>query len=278
LRRKEMEALKRLARSGKKYVSQAELEREAYRRQDRLIKEYAISTPTYEIFEAGRHRLICGDSTDLMFISSLIEEMDVNVVIYDPPYHIDGAYDHIPMMQDGLVQLILFWDCKRAADAHISAHNKGWPFFSEVIWDNCQVDFRKDNEIDWAHKTCGIFGNVNWSSACATQFMPLKDQRGLFTQHKKFSSIYKEKKTNKLVSRHQHSKPDHWIQSIISGAGGFANRRVALDMFGGGGSTLIAMEKVGGRAVIVEKDNSTFERLKSFFINLSLDEMKNAVA
>jgi hypothetical protein len=237
------------------------------------IAEEVNDGPTYELFQAGRHQVIHGDSTDLMFISGIIEEMDVNLIIYDPPYQIEDAYVHIPNMDGNLVQLLAFWDCKRAGAAHIAANQAGWPFFSEIIWDNGQVNFRQDHEIDWAHKTCGIFGNVKWSSSCATQFMPLKEKRGMFTQNKKFSSIYKEKKT--AVKRHRHAKPDHWIQSIISGAGGFANRRIALDMFGGGGSTLLAMEKVGGTAIVIEKDYSTFNKIKKMWFEHNTEMIGN---
>jgi hypothetical protein len=249
MRRREIEAIKKNARRVSRSASLK-------------IADGPLATgPTYETFQAGRHQIINGDSTDMMFVSDIIEENGVNLIIYDPPYQIKNAYDHIPEMCGNLVQLLAFWDCKRAGIAHVSANKKKWPFFSEVIWDNGQVNFRRDHEIDWAHKTCGIFGNVKWSSSCATQFMPLKEKRGFFTQNRKFSSMYKEKKTS--VDRHQHAKPDHWIQSIISGAGGFANKRVALDMFGGGGSTLFAMEAIGGTAVVIEKDVSIFEMMKS---------------
>lgn len=47
-----------------------------------------ITTPG-DIWELGRHRLICGDSTDAATLAKLTEGAPVDMILTDPPYNVD---------------------------------------------------------------------------------------------------------------------------------------------------------------------------------------------
>lgn len=42
-----------------------------------------------EIWQLGRHKLLCGDSTDILLIKRLVGDDPVDLVITDPPYNVD---------------------------------------------------------------------------------------------------------------------------------------------------------------------------------------------
>lgn len=50
----------------------------------------AITTPG-DIWQLGRHRLICGDSTDASTLERLTEGVPVDLILTDPPYNVDYA-------------------------------------------------------------------------------------------------------------------------------------------------------------------------------------------
>ena len=47
------------------------------------------TTTTGDIWQLGRHRLICGDSTDAATLETLTEGALVDLVVTDPPYNVD---------------------------------------------------------------------------------------------------------------------------------------------------------------------------------------------
>lgn len=49
------------------------------------------TTTTGDIWQLGRHRLICGDSTDASTLAALTEGALVDLVVTDPPYNVDYA-------------------------------------------------------------------------------------------------------------------------------------------------------------------------------------------
>ncbi|MCW1930106.1 MAG: DNA methyltransferase [Candidatus Kerfeldbacteria bacterium] len=60
-------------------------EKELPKAQDTQIKEG-------EIYQLGKHRLICGDSTDTNVIERLLDGAKVNMIYSDPPYNIGLSY------------------------------------------------------------------------------------------------------------------------------------------------------------------------------------------
>lgn len=49
------------------------------------------TTTTGDIWQLGRHRLICGDSTDADTLAALTEGALVDLIVTDPPYNVDYA-------------------------------------------------------------------------------------------------------------------------------------------------------------------------------------------
>lgn len=61
---------------------------------DKELKKIKIpKTKTGDIYQLGRHRLICGDSTNPETIKKLVDDKKVNLIYQDPPYNIGLSYD-----------------------------------------------------------------------------------------------------------------------------------------------------------------------------------------
>jgi len=54
---------------------------------DNLPKK--AKSKTGDIYQLGKHRLICGDSTDPLFMSKLIDDKTADLLITDPPYNVN---------------------------------------------------------------------------------------------------------------------------------------------------------------------------------------------
>ncbi|KKU09062.1 MAG: hypothetical protein UX09_C0005G0018 [Candidatus Uhrbacteria bacterium GW2011_GWE2_45_35] len=48
---------------------------------------------TGDLYQLGRHRLLCGDSTDPKSVQTLMGDKKANIILQDPPYNIGLSYD-----------------------------------------------------------------------------------------------------------------------------------------------------------------------------------------
>lgn len=266
MQRKEFRAIKELARRKEAPTTEAieaEVRRQAgggfmprggpvQKSRPRLLPDGS----TGEFIDLGRHRLLCADSRRPEAVEFALDGRHPTAIVFDPPYEQPGIYSHLPRFRGGQA-LLLFWDTLRAGVAHEFARAYGWQFQFEMVWDCGGVAFRPDNEPDWAHKTCGLFGAFEWSTARATQFMPRKEKRGFHQDRTRLSSVFKHPKSR--MAGHPHAKPDAWIAALLAGVD--ASSGVVLDPFLGGGSTLRACEAIGAVCCGIEIDPTTFEAL-----------------
>lgn len=70
----------------------ASLEEEAEEDTDFDVEENTPKTSQYkdgDIFQLGRHRLICGDSTDPTIVHALFGDKNADLIVTDPPYNVN---------------------------------------------------------------------------------------------------------------------------------------------------------------------------------------------
>lgn len=215
-----------------------------------------------DLWALGKHRLYCGDSTNLDAVMALSGETKADMFLTDPPYNVDyvgktkdalqiendkmsdEAFTELlskaftsadEVMKDGAVFYI--WHADMQSSGFIKATaNVGWHWAEKLIWvKNTMVLGRQD--YHWKHESC-LYGwkkgaNHVWNSD-RTQTTVLNFDRP--TQNKS----------------HPTMKPVDLLSYQITN--NTKGEDIVLDLFGGSGSTLIAAEKTGRICYMMELD------------------------
>jgi hypothetical protein len=214
-----------------------------------------------DVWLLGRHRVMCGDSTDVLAVERLMDGAAWNVCVFDPPYEVETLYDQMPAHRED-ARLVVMWDFKRFAKAAGSAVAAGWQPQYEFIWD-CVQSWYTPNRPLARHKAAGVFGDNPHFDTEAGLIADGKDRGSTRTvANTRGSYSYTPLAGAKHVatveafantaqsSEHAHGKPVAWVQAILAGLGA-AN---VLDLFGGGGSTLVACQRMGAACYCMEID------------------------
>ena len=215
-----------------------------------------------DIYQLGRHRLICGDSTNPETIKALMDGALADLLITDPPYNVayegktkDKLTIQNDSMEDSAFRQFLR-DAFSAADTVMkpgavfyiwhadsegynfrgACKDIGWTVRQCIIWNkNTMVLGRQDYQ--WKHEPC-LYG---W-----------KDGSGhLWASDRKQTTVIDFKKP--VASKiHPTMKPiglfDYQIKNNTKCAD------IVLDVFGGSGTTIMACEQNGRTAYSCELD------------------------
>ncbi|MBF0710474.1 site-specific DNA-methyltransferase [Gemella sp. GL1.1] len=212
-----------------------------------------------DIWKLGKHRLICGDSTQEETYTKLLGDTKVNLVVTDPPYNVNyegsaGKIKNDNMEHSKFYEFLLsaFLNAEKvmADDASIyvfHADTEGYNFrraFNEAgfylsgtcIWKKQSLVLGR-SPYQWQHEPV-LFG---WK----------KKGRHQWYTGRKESTIWEFDKPKKNGD-HPTMKPIPLIAYPIKNSS--MVNSVVLDMFGGSGSTLIACEQLDRICYTVELD------------------------
>jgi len=214
-----------------------------------------------DVYIMGEHRLMCGDSTSIESVEKLTDGL-VDILVTDPPYNV--AYEgktkealtiqNDSMGDDQFRQFLR--DAFVAADAVMkqgavfyiwhadsegynfrgACKDAGWKVRQCLIWaKDTMVMGRQD--YHWKHEPC-LYG---WKEGASH----------LWAADRKQTTII-ECKRPRVNDIHPTMKPVELMEyQILNNTKG---QDVVLDLFGGSGSTLIACEKTGRKARLMELD------------------------
>lgn len=213
-----------------------------------------------DIYQLGRHRLMCGDSTSVTDVEKLIDGNKIDLVLTDPPYGIDIVKGN---SVGGCGQT--HFGC--AGGGKIVKTNKYIPIKGDDTTKTAQMNYaiisqRSDNQI--------IFGGNYF-----TDFLPPracwivwdKENTGNFadvelawTSFNKAAKLYKwlwnglcrkgDRSIEGKTRVHPTQKPVGLIGEILKDFS--KDNELVLDCFGGSGSTLIACEQLNRKCYMME--------------------------
>ncbi len=216
------------------------------------VDEDAVPDPPVEpvaqlgdVYRLGRHRLMCGSATDANDVSTLIRGERIDMVYTDPPYGIsivgpDGkigsaSRTYAPIIGDDSTEtaiaayhtccglkprVMVFWGGNYYA--HALPPSSCW-----LVWDkqNAGTGFA-DAELAWTNQPTAVrLFQHQWNGVA----------RGSESSQPRL---------------HPTQKPVALAEWCFERYGQPTD--VVLDLFGGSGSTLIACEKMGRRALLME--------------------------
>ena len=215
-----------------------------------------------DIWILGRHRLMCGDSTNEQAVTALMDGQLADIYLTDPPYNVDyigKTKDALKIKNDnmsGAVYREFLQKAFTAADGimkpgavfyiwhadsegynvRAACSESGWEVRQCLVWrKNSMVMGRQD--YHWIHEPC-LYG---WKAGAAH----------LWASDRKQTTILEFDRPTKSTE-HPTMKPvrmfDYQIQNNTKG------QDIVYDGFTGSGTTIIACEQNGRIAYCMEDD------------------------
>ena len=203
-----------------------------------------------DVWTLGRHRLMCGDSTSIDAVSKLIDGSKIDLVYTDPPYGINEKGD-------------------RSKRGGITAGNKLADFKDDSIqyavdaYNICEGALRIPRQVWWgANYYCHHLPQSNnwfvWDKRVEEKQTDTQSDCELAWVKSKWSSvrIFRHLWKGLIKASEKGSRRVHPTQKPVALAEWsfdyFKDVKTVLDLFGGSGSTLIACEKTGRAAFLME--------------------------
>jgi site-specific DNA-methyltransferase (adenine-specific) len=215
-----------------------------------------------DVWLLGNHRLMCGDSTSIDDIQSLMIGGIADILLTDPPYNVaykgktkdaltiqndemmddefrsflrDAFVNFSCVMRPGAVFYIWYADLE-AYNFYGACFDAGWRVRQCLIWKkHVMVMGRKD--YHYKHEPC-LYG---WKDGAAHMWVADRKQTTILEFDRQLRN-----------AEHPTMKPVDLIEYQI--LNNTKNGDIVLDGFGGSGTTIIASEKNGRIARVMELD------------------------
>ena len=219
-----------------------------------------------DIYQLGRHRLMCGDSTDAEDVAKLMDGEKADMVFTDPPYNIASDSKNFAA------------DCSRAMDELSKSEwdksfdiSKLFPVLFECLAENVSVYICTSHFLasyiwawmkEWAdHYSYCIWAKPNPMPSLSKRHWTWNTELICYATRGKHVFNFPEKghalstwtinKTNG-ETKHPTEKPIAVPGMAISHSSN--NGNIVLDLFGGSGSTMIACEQLNRYCLMMELD------------------------
>ena len=224
-----------------------------------------------QIYQLGRHRLMCGDSTKAEDVKKLVGGVQCDLLLTDPPYNVDysskdygkdkpfktrknNQIANDDMTSDEFYKFLLsaftnakdnlkdgasfyIWFANRTTVEFINAANEAGLLVKEtLIWEKDSLVLSRQ-DYQWKHEPC-LYGWVEGGS------------HSWYSDRKQTTVMHFDKPRRSDL--HPTMKPialfDYQIKNSTKSGD------VVLDLFGGSGTTIMACEQDGRNACVMEYD------------------------
>ncbi len=249
------------------------------------ITETPISK-TGDIWILGEHKVLCGDATKADDFKTLLGEELVDMTFTDPPYNVNYANTakdkmrgkNRPILNDNLGES--FGSFLTDACTNILTHTKGAVYIamSSSELDTLQAAFRAaggkwSTFIIWAKNTFTL-GRADYQRQYEPILYGWRDGVDHFwCGARDQGDVWQIKKPQKN-DLHPTMKPVELVERAVRNSS--KTKDLVLDPFGGSGSTLIACEKSGRRARLIERDPTSMEVIVRRWQDYTGQEAKRA--
>lgn len=223
-----------------------------------------------DIWQLGRHRLMCGDSTDASQVAKLLGGTNIQLYLTDPPYNVAYGYDGAATeghRKDGLVVLNDKMDNDKfeefltnafnAANANMEKgasfyifHSDGYSYwFRKALINTVDLELRENliwvknsmvlgrQDYQWRHEPC-LYG---WKKGASHNW---------FSDRKQTTVMEFDRPTKSV--EHPTMKPIPLFAYLIQNSS--QEGWNVYDSFGGSGTTIMACEQLGRNGFSMELD------------------------
>jgi site-specific DNA-methyltransferase (adenine-specific) len=223
-----------------------------------------------DIWQLGRHRLMCGDSTDASQVAKLLGSTNIQLYLTDPPYNVAYGYDGAATeghRKDGLVVLNDKMDNDKfeefltnafnAANANMEKgasfyifHSDGYSYwFRKALINTVDLELRENliwvknsmvlgrQDYQWRHEPC-LYG---WKKGATHNW---------FSDRKQTTVMEFDRPTKSI--EHPTMKPIPLFAYLIQNSS--QEGWNVYDSFGGSGTTIMACEQLDRNGFSMELD------------------------
>lgn len=223
-----------------------------------------------DIWQLGRHRLMCGDSTDASQVAKLLGGTNIQLYLTDPPYNVAYGYDGAATeghRKDGLVVLNDKMDNDKfeefltnafnAANANMEKgasfyifHSDGYSYwFRKALINTVDLELRENliwvknsmvlgrQDYQWRHEPC-LYG---WKKGASHNW---------FSDRKQTTVMEFDRPTKSV--EHPTMKPIPLFAYLIQNSS--KEGWNVYDSFGGSGTTIMACEQLNRNGFSMELD------------------------
>lgn len=206
-----------------------------------------------DIWQLGRHRLMCGDSTDKATVEMLMNGNKADMVFTDPPYG-NGTSGKYGRGQPGVrtimgdenldvftkvieslefERIVYFLQWRTLAESLEAISEKGLKINTVAVWDKKNAGLNGAGGISEQWEAVVFAGNIKYKKFGGNVFTVAREQH------------------RREDSPHPHQKPIKLLAEIFD----FIDEcKSIFDPFGGSGSTLIACEQLDRTCYMMELD------------------------
>ena len=248
--------------------------------EDEFDVEEELKKPTVsrhgDIWQLGKHRVICGDSTKAETYKQLLDDRKANLVVTDPPYNVDveetaGKILNDNMSDGDFYQFLLSMFTQ--VENHMETDASIYVFHADTEGLNFRKAFKdagfylsgcciwKKNSLvlgrspyQWQHEPC-LYG---WKKKGKHQWFSDRKQTTIWE--------YDRPKSNK---DHPTMKPIQLMAYPIQNSS--MRGTIVLDPFLGSGSTLIAADQTGRVCYGIELDEKFMDVIVKRYIEVTGD-------
>ena len=219
-----------------------------------------------DVWLLGKHRLMCGDSTSLDEVERLMAGVKADMVFTDPPYGVayEGGHNNKKRQQiqndalEGEDLTSLFYGALITAVTVTADYAPFYVWFAsgksvETFAAFAQLPLKLRAVIQWYKVRSGLGAFMSqyipncepciyaYKAGCSPQWFGPTDEKTVWELQKESRNEF-----------HPTQKPVELPERAISNSS--KKGQLVLDLFGGSGSTLIACEKTGRQARLMELD------------------------
>ena len=207
-----------------------------------------------DIWQLGRHRLLCGDSTAVTDIEKLMNGNKANMVFTDPPYgyeyqsnmrtktekfdvlkNDDKILDFMPIIKDYIEGFVFICTAWKVLDEWLPLFKQHYELSNMIIWD----------------KGGGGIGDLKKTFSTDYEVI-LVSHQGKELKGKRIGSVWNIPKDGASSYVHATQKPVRLPAMAIEET--TQSNSIVLDIFGGSGTTLIAAEETNRICYMMELD------------------------
>ncbi len=243
-----------------------------------------------DVYSIGPHRLMCGDATALDNVRSLMSGKLCDLVITDPPYnvaYVGKTKDAMTINNDDLSSREFYDFLYRAFYALIQASKAGTPFYVFHA-DSEGENFRKAmRSVGWQLKQCLIWAknsfvmgrqDYQWQHEPILYGWAAGAAHSWYSDRSQTTLLHFDRPTRNDL--HPTMKPVPLIEYLLDNSSQCGD--LVLDLFGGSGSTMVACERKGRIAYLMEQDpqycDVIVERMRNQFPELAVTKESTSVS